>query len=90
MALLNQLGAELDPVLQSNGIQWLSLSEAERQEVALQVLARLPVLWIWDNVEPVAGFPAGTPSAWTADEQRGLRDFLQAASQTRARMLLTS
>ena len=90
VALLNQLGAAFDPLLQKNGIQWLSLSDAERREVALQLLDQLPVLWIWDNVEPVAGFPAGTPSAWTADEQRELRDFLQAASGTRARMLLTS
>ncbi|MCU7724557.1 CHAT domain-containing protein [Actinoplanes sp. KI2] len=90
VALLNQLGAKLDPVLQANGIQWLSLSQAERREVALQLLSLSPVLWIWDNVEPVAGFPAGIPSAWTADEQRELRDFLQAAAGTRARLLLTS
>jgi tetratricopeptide (TPR) repeat protein len=90
VALLNQLGAVFDPELQANGIQWLSLPEAERRAVALQVLAQVPVLWIWDNVEPVAGFPAGTPSAWPADEQRELRDFLQAVSRTRARVLLTS
>ncbi|MET8153166.1 CHAT domain-containing protein [Actinoplanes sp. NPDC049668] len=90
VALLNQLGAAFDRVLQANEIQWLSLSADERREVALQVLAQVPVLWIWDNVEPVAGFPAGTPSAWTADEQRELRDFLQAMSRTRARVLLTS
>ncbi|MEU7809580.1 hypothetical protein AB0B18_24260 [Micromonospora chalcea] len=76
--------------MQASGAQWLSLSDAERREVALQVLARVPVLWIWDNVEAVAGFPAGTPSAWTADEQRELRDFLQAGSRTRARVLMTS
>ena len=29
-------------------------------DLVLQVLAAVPVLWIWDNVEPVAGFPAGT------------------------------
>jgi tetratricopeptide (TPR) repeat protein len=90
VALLNQLGAIVDPMVQANGIQWLSLSDAERRDVALQVLAQVPVLWIWDNVEPVAGFPAGTPSAWTADEQRALRDFLRAVSRTRARVLLTS
>ncbi|RZU52519.1 tetratricopeptide repeat protein [Krasilnikovia cinnamomea] len=90
VALLNQLGATFDPVLQANGVQWLSLSHAERRQVALQLLAQVPVLWIWDNVEPVAGFPAGTPSAWTADEQHELRDFLHAVSRTRARLLLTS
>jgi tetratricopeptide (TPR) repeat protein len=90
VALLNQLGAAFDPVLQANGVQWLSLSDAERRDVAVQVLAQVPVLWIWDNVEPVAGFPAGTPSAWTAAEQRELRQFLHAVSGTQARVLLTS
>ncbi|MEV0722309.1 CHAT domain-containing protein [Micromonospora purpureochromogenes] len=90
VALLNQLGAAFDPVLQASGVQWLSLSDAERRDVALQVLAQVPVLWIWDNVEPVAGFPAGTRSAWTVGEQRELREFLRAVSRTRARVLLTS
>src|SRR5207245_1334640 len=51
----------------------------------------VPVLWIWDNVEPVAGFPKGTPSAWTAAEQAELVSFLrELAAGTRARVLLTS
>jgi tetratricopeptide (TPR) repeat protein len=58
--------------------------------VALQVLQQMPLLWIWDNVEPVAGFPSGTPSAWTADEQRALADWLRLAQGTQARFLLTS
>jgi tetratricopeptide (TPR) repeat protein len=58
--------------------------------VALQLLGQVPVLWIWDNVEPVAGFPKGTPSAWSAAEQRELVDFLRDAAQTRAKFLLTS
>src|SRR4029077_5118907 len=48
------------------------------------------VLWIWDNVEPIAGFPAGTPSAWSATEQNELLDFLRAARGTKAKFLLTS
>ncbi|WP_144022848.1 CHAT domain-containing protein [Asanoa hainanensis] len=90
VALLNQFGAVFDSALEDSGIQWLSLSDDERRDVALQVLAQIPVLWIWDNVEPVAGFPAGTPSAWTPREQLELRDFLRAAGRTSARMLLTS
>ena len=53
-------------------------------------MQQIPVLWIWDNVEPVAGFPAGTPSRWSAAEQAELADFLRAAAGTRARFLLTS
>src|SRR5262249_15444211 len=57
---------------------------------ALQVLQQAPVLWIWDNVEPIAGFPKGTKSAWTEAEQRELVDFLRDAAPTRAKFLLTS
>ena len=49
----------------------------QRRDVALQLLAQVPVLWIWDNIEPVAGFPAGTPSAWTPAEQHELAGFLR-------------
>jgi hypothetical protein len=41
-------------------------------------------------VEPVTGFPAGTPSAWSAAEQRELADFLRDTKETQARFLLTS
>ena len=50
----------------------------------------MPVLWIWDNVEPVTGFPAGTASEWSAAEQQELRAFLSAARETKAKFLLTS
>jgi hypothetical protein len=30
------------------------------------------VLWVWDNVEPVTGFPAGSRSDWTQAEQEDL------------------
>ena len=41
------------------------------------MLAQVPVLWMWDNVEPVAGFPVGTHSAWTKAEQDELIAFLR-------------
>ncbi|MCI0698890.1 CHAT domain-containing protein [candidate division KSB1 bacterium] len=68
----------------------LALDDADRRSVALQVLKQIPVLWIWDNVEPVVGFPAGTQSAWSAAEQKELADFLRAARGTKAKFLLTS
>ena len=58
-------------------MQWATLDDGQRREVALQVLAQVPVLWIWDNIEPVAGFPAGTHSAWTPAEQDELAGFLR-------------
>jgi tetratricopeptide (TPR) repeat protein len=76
--------------LKRNRIEWLTLSNEKRRSIALQLLRQIPVLWVWDNVEPVAGFPAGTASMWSIDEQRELVDFLREASQTEAKFLLTS
>jgi tetratricopeptide (TPR) repeat protein len=88
--VLDELGRVFDSALAKSGIQWLTLDDARRRDVALQVLRQVPVLWIWDNVEPIAGFPAGTPSAWSAAEQKELADFLRAARGSKAKFLLTS
>jgi hypothetical protein len=89
--VLDTLGQVFESLLEQNGIQWLALSDDERRQVALQILAQVPILWIWDNIEGVAGFPEGTPSQWSADEQRELVDFLRdAKNSTQARFLLTS
>ena len=58
-----------------------------------QLLRQIPLLWIWDNVEPVAGFPAGAESALTKPEQTELADFLKQVKlnkATKAKILLTS
>lgn len=93
-SLLNQVATPFLPLLEANGIHWHALNEPEkRRKLVLDILRQIPVLWIWDNVEPVAGFPAGTPSQWTAAEQEELRDFLkQIAIDTRSqvKLLLTS
>ncbi len=88
--VLDQVGQLFGPALEQSGVHWLALSDEDRRQVALQVLQQVPVLWVWDNVEPVTGFPAGADSAWSAAEQRELVDFLRAARGTRARFLLTS
>jgi tetratricopeptide (TPR) repeat protein len=89
--LLDQVGDQFGPVLEHAGIQWAALGDADRRDVALQVLAQIPVLWVWDNVEQVAGFPSGTPSAWTPQEQRDLAGFLRdLAASTQCKVLLTS
>jgi tetratricopeptide (TPR) repeat protein len=88
--LLNQIGDTFDPLLQANGVAWRTLTDAEQRDVALQLLGQIPVLWIWDNVEPVAGFPAGTTSPWSPAEQAELRDLLRDLAHTKARVLLTS
>jgi tetratricopeptide (TPR) repeat protein len=88
--VLDQVGTLFGPALEATGVNWPALEDEQRREVALQALAQVPVLWIWDNVEPVAGFPAGTESAWSIEEQDELLDFLRDARETRARFLLTS
>jgi tetratricopeptide (TPR) repeat protein len=88
--VLDTLGQAFGAALEHSGVNWLALSDDRRREVALQVLAQVPVLWIWDNVEPIAGFPAGTRSAWTPAEQAELAGFLRAARETKAKFLLTS
>jgi tetratricopeptide (TPR) repeat protein len=89
--VLDKIGVIFGDVLQANGIQWDAIIDlARRRHVALQVLQQVPVLWIWDNVEPVTGFPTGTVSDWSAGEQQELRTFLNAAHEIGAKFLLTS
>jgi tetratricopeptide (TPR) repeat protein len=89
------IGAAADyfaPLLEANGIAWAAVTDpAQRRDIVMQVLAQLPVLWVWDNVEPVTGFPAGTPSDWTPAEQDELAGLLRDLAQhTRCKVLLTS
>jgi tetratricopeptide (TPR) repeat protein len=88
--VLDQLGQVFDQALANLGVNWLALSDVERRDMALQILGQVPVLWIWDNVEPVAGFPSGNASAWKEVEQAALGDFLRMARGSKARFLLTS
>jgi tetratricopeptide (TPR) repeat protein len=88
--VLDSFGQVFDRALEQAGTHWLALDDPQRRETALQVMQQIPVLWIWDNVEPVAGFPKGTASKWTEEEQRELTDFLRSACATKAKFLLTS
>jgi len=88
--LLDQVADVFAGVLGASDIHWSALSEPEQRNVALQLLGQARLLWVWDNVEGVAGFPPGAASAWTADEQGELRAFLGQVRATKARVLLTS
>lgn len=92
--VLNQIGQTFAPMLQAGGIEWYALNDqGRRRSLVMKILRQIPVLWIWDNVEPVAGFPAGAESAWTAAEQAELAAFLKQIKldrATQARILLTS
>jgi len=92
--LLNQIGQPFAPMLEAQGINWSAVNDSDqRRQLVLQLLRLVPILWIWDNVEPVAGFPEGTESQWTVDEQNDIRDFLKQLkldSASKAKILLTS
>jgi CHAT domain len=88
--VLDKIGETFGPTLEASGVRWGAANDAERRQVALAVLQQIPVLWIWDNVEPITGFPAGTQSEWSAAQQQELRDFLLEARGTKAKFLLTS
>lgn len=92
--LLNQVGRPFAPLLEAQGINWSALNDTDqRRQLVMQLLRHFPVLWIWDNVEPVAGFPEGTESQWTKGEQDDLRDFLHQVkldNASKVRILLTS
>ena len=85
--VLNQIGQRAIP-------DWSAINEIEEKRLhIIRLFRQKPVLWIWDNVEPVAGFPAGTESAWTAEEQADLVDLLKQVNldrATQAKILLTS
>ena len=88
--VLDTVGQVFGSMLEADGVNWLALDDARRRDVALQLLGQVPVLWVWDNVEPVTGFPKGAPTAFGEKEQRELADFLRAAGGTKAKFLLTS
>ena len=73
------------------GQLWDAMSDDEKRRATLNVLlTKGRVLWIWDNVELIAGFPSGTESMWSQAEQSELADFLRKSQETRAKILLTS
>src|SRR5271157_266310 len=92
--LASVLDESIEPVfgkvLEERGRPWFALSEPERAKETLQILKQSSVLWIWDNVELVAGFPAGAPSAWSAAEQQSLADFVRSVHDASSRFLLIS
>ena len=85
--VLNQVGQWGIP-------DWSATNEiGEKRLRVIKLLRQIPILWIWDNVEPVTGFPEGTESVWTPEEQQELADFLKLVKEdnaTKAKILLTS
>jgi tetratricopeptide (TPR) repeat protein len=89
--VLNEtIGTQFTDILKQWDINWLALTVEERREAALRVLNEVPVLWIWDNVESITGFPSKAHSSWNETDQQDLVSFVRDAQQTKAKFLLTS
>jgi tetratricopeptide (TPR) repeat protein len=77
-------------IRQQLGQDWQLLNAEQRRQVVLTILKQVPCLLIWDNFEPVRGFPKGTQSVWTREEQEELRLFLRDLRGGRTMVLVTS
>src|SRR2546423_4484331 len=77
-------------IKQQLNVEWQLLNADKRRQIALSVLKQVPCMLIWDNFEPVAGFPKGTESARKPEEQKELRDFLSALRGGETKVLITS
>jgi hypothetical protein len=89
--LLDTVADRLAPLLEANRQDWQATDPARRRDLVLQLLAEVPVLWVWDNTEPITGFPSGSPSVWTREEQDQITGFLRDLAQhTKCKVLMTS
>ncbi len=81
--------AVFDDRLKGAGVSWASASPEERKAAALEVLRESPVIWVWDNVELIGGFPPGSEPLWSEEERLFLAQFLKDLAETRCKVLLT-
>lgn len=72
------------------GRDWSLMTLDQQRQVALAILREVPCLLIWDNFEPVKGFPSWATSQWTTQEQGELRDFLRDLRGGQTKVILTS
>jgi len=89
--VLEHAGELFNRSLKAAGLDWSSLTTLDEQwGVIIQILNQVPILWIWDNVEQICGFPSGAKSQWSKEEQGILRRILKDASTTKCKFLLCS
>ena len=88
--MLDKIGQVFGDALEQARHKLAGLIRRWRRQVALQVLRRSRCCGSGTTWSRWPAFPAGTPSAWSEDEQRELADFLREARETGAKFLLTS
>ncbi|MEZ2227235.1 MAG: tetratricopeptide repeat protein [Microcoleus sp.] len=82
--VVNQIGRAL------GGEKFSSLPSERQQEVVRGYLQTNPCLLIWDNFEPVNGFPQGNPPLVPAAERESLKQFLKQLRGGKSWVLITS
>ncbi|MGC4046160.1 MAG: tetratricopeptide repeat protein [Armatimonas sp.] len=90
--VLREIGTFVQPLLKANGVEWEHLTPQRQRRCVLDLLTQIPCFLIWDNFEPVSGFPTGTKSDWTEEEQAELKQFLLdlAGRKGTSKVLITS
>ncbi|HBE32391.1 MAG TPA: hypothetical protein DD990_13940, partial [Cyanobacteria bacterium UBA11368] len=82
--VVNQIGRSL------GGEKFAQLKPEQQQAVVRQYLQTHPCLLIWDNFEPVNGFPAGNMPLLLAAEREELKRFLKELRGGQTWVLITS
>ncbi len=82
--VVNQLGRDVW------GDKFSQYPAEQQQQAVLNYLKTQPSLLIWDNFEPVAGFPAGNEPLLNASERDNLQRFLKDLRGGKSWVLITS
>ena len=72
------------------GTDFSILPEEKQWECLVQYLREHPSLLIWDNFEPVAGYPEGAVPLATDEEREKLSQFLKALRGGKSRVIITT
>jgi len=89
-ALVEETADTVLALTATDQLAWANRPFAERWSQVLCALSGVPVLWIWDDVEQIDGFPPGTSSRWSASEQNEILELLKAAGSASVKVLLLS
>jgi len=82
--VVNQVGREVW------GDKFSQYRAEQQQQAVLKYLKTQPSLLIWDNFEPVVGFPAGNEPLLNASERESLQQFLKDLRGGKSWVLITS
>ncbi|MFN6463062.1 MAG: tetratricopeptide repeat protein [Nostoc sp. DedVER02] len=82
--VINQIGRAL------GGERFSQMMPDKQEDVVRQYLQTHPCLLIWDNFEPVNGFPTGNEPLLSGEERNKLKQFLKELRGGKSWVLITS